>query len=519
MPDDHANFQPTFPPGPDRAPSITTMLDRTTPNRLPPLDVDDLARHGRRRQRRSRAVLACAVVALVALSAAVLGAIEPDGRNPGRTATASPPDTVEIWSEPLGSWRQVADPPFSARWDAFGGTLSDGSALVWGGHAPGNDADHLLDGAIYDPASGEWTTIPAAPLPNPAVYYATLTDDRLAVVGTASTPGGAQEGPTLAAVYDVAQGTWHEVPALESLTLERLGDDHAVWDGETLVVLRLAGDTDAPVVYRWRLGDAEWEIGATPPFGTRAFAGLGFDGTQLAVWGGSTTERPPEDSTERDPGALDDGAIYDVGDDSWQELPDSPLSPRIVAAVVWSDGRLLVGGGTDALVDPMRDDNPSSTLPDLAAYDPATESWETLDGLLGGGIGSAAHFNWDVIIPPSSFLVAPPWPTDDDSPRSFLGEAGWESAPKWDLHRLGDDLVATDADALVIDGPGAFAVQVRADANRWHPPTEAPFAVREAPTVVATGDQVLVVGGLSAETGYPTPPPPEDAWVFDLSGD
>jgi hypothetical protein len=58
-------------------------------------------------------------------------------------------------------------------------------------------------------------------------------------------------------------------------------------------------------------------------------------------------------------------------------------------------------------------------------------------------------------------------------------------------------------------------VQVRTDHDHWIDAAEPPFGNRTEPTVVTTGNKLLVVGGYEGADLQA----PGDAWVLDLSGD
>jgi hypothetical protein len=500
-------------PTPDgHGPSLTAVLERTTPPSVTPLDLDDLARRGRRRQRRRRTALAGTAVGLVALLAGV--AVTATGTNrPADVGTASAtPDGVTLTlTEPVGSWSQATDAPFGPRVGAFGGTLGDGRVLVWGGDT-GGSGQRALDGGIYDPETGEWTPIPEAPLPatpNGASISPSprLAGDRLAVVSESADGGGIR-----AAVYDVAEQRWHAAPEQAAI---QVAYDAVAWDGETLALVRLERGqvgflddpnldwrVDQPITLRWTVGQPEWQTGAPAPLGLRFGSDAAFDGTRLAMWGGTTTGAGPGAPPGPDPGAQADGAIYDLATDTWEPIAAGPLAGRIHPGVTWSEGRLLIGGGMDRLLDPGED------FRDLAAYDPASGAWETLEGPPEGGVSGSRD---DVV--GEAPIVTAGSPESSES-LAFLGPDGWEQAPLGDLRRLGDVIVGTTA---TVGNPGdrSFGLRVRAERDTWLDSAEAPFGNRMEPTIVATGDRLVVFGGAEGRGLEPR----SDVWVFDLTAD
>jgi hypothetical protein len=493
---------------------ITSLLEGTTPDDLAPIDLDSLIRRSRRRRARRRAVVAStAALAVAAIGVTGLSIVGADAGRPDVVVPAVGPDGMPL-SEPVGSWSRADDPPFSPRGDAFGGALNDGRVVVWGGHADdGDTADGaeavptgLADGGIFDPENGVWEAIPAAPVPAPTTGGASATsvqlvDDRLAVAT------GSADGRVHAAVYDVAEGRWTEAPSQVDIPLVY---DAMAWDGETLVLVRTrpgelgwAGDgrldwrVDRPVTLRWRVGEDGWTTGASVPFGLRDLVGAAFDGSRLALWGGSVGSSTPAD-----------GAVYDVGSDAWAVIPDGPLPGRFNPAVAWSNGRLVVGGGTDRLNDA------GEYLGDIAAYDPVTEAWETLPPLPEGGLADPQS-TWRYVQGEGSLLVGDTrGGSGEPEPRWYYDSGAWEQAPLGGVMKLGEFTVATLGDRANY-GSIPYEVRVGVGHDEWLDSTEAPFDSRMGATTVATPSSALVVIGGAEGTGLELQ---DDTWVFDLTG-
>lgn len=328
-----------------------------------------------------------------------------------------------------------------------------------------------------------------------------LVDDRLAVV-TGSADGGVH-----AAVYDVAESRWIEAPNQVDI---RLVYDAMAWDGETLVLVRTrpgelgwAGDgrldwrVDNPITLRWRVGDDGWATGAAVPFGLRDYMGAAFDGSRLALWGGSDGN-----STSAD------GAVYDVGSDAWTVIPEGPLSGRFHPATAWDGDRLVVGGGTDRLNDA------GEYLGDIAAYDPVTGGWEALPPLPEGGLADPQS-TWRYVQSERSLLLGD---TRDGSgepePRWYCESGRWEQAPLGGVMSLGDYILATLGDRANY-GSIPYEVRVGVGVDEWFDAAEAPFDSRMGATAVTTPESVLVVvgGAEGADLDLQA-----DAWVFDLTG-
>ena len=62
------------------------------------------------------------------------------------------------------------------------------------------------------------------------------------------------------------------------------------------------------------------------------------------------------------------GGIYHLGTNSWSELPPAPIAPRLGHQLVWYNGRLLVFGGQDSIIN--IDGFSSSHVPGAALFVP-----------------------------------------------------------------------------------------------------------------------------------------------------
>lgn len=501
---------------------------------LVPVDVPALGRRARRRRRARRGALVGGTALILLLLAAAVVVI-PRGDDASQHVVTRPDDGVGFVVEgaPVGRWMQGAAPPLSPRVAVFADRLDDGRVLVWGGvdaqQAAQGGAAGLLhfqpDGAIYDVRSDTWESIPSVPLPgghriigpSGAMFFdAQVEGDTFAIVGRSD--GGVLD----AAVYDITEQTWSVAPAQEDL--DGYGVDIA-WDGTTLVLVRTgrgylgeAFETPGPFTRRWSPGDAEWTDGAAPPLGGRSFATTAYASGELALFGGTTTslDQPGTvaDETTPDPGAVRDGAIYDIAADRWTAIPAPPPSIGDAHALTWRAGELLVGG------DASGRSIGTSRYSALAAYDPITGTWRTLASspdidshevqtrptVVGGGLPQGE--------PPlvvaegvSGFSGEHPW--------YLLGDA-WEQVP-FPALVAGDDLVVALTnlgDTSTVSHGGRAELAVRRSPGRWQPGLTAPFSGRWEAGVVTSDGRLVAISE--------APAAPEDAdqqtWLFDPEG-
>lgn len=138
-----------------------------------------------------------------------------------------------------GQWRTIAAAPMAPRYAAV--TIWTGTEMVvWGG------LDRLTlfdDGAAYNPATDTWRKIAATPLA-PAAYASSVwTGAQVLVFGgiTVVTPGGLSTPTSEGAAYDPVTNTWAPLPDLPYPSWS--ARQRLVWTG-TSVVTQITKDPD-----------------------------------------------------------------------------------------------------------------------------------------------------------------------------------------------------------------------------------------------------------------------------------
>ncbi len=514
-------------------PRIAELLAATTPRRPPAFDVADLVRRGRRRRRRAQLGTGMGAVALAVAVAAVagLGPVAPGDQ--GQVVGTRPPigEVAQAFAAaegPIGTWKPLADPPFSPRMSAFTATASDGRVVVWGGSSSADGGGTagggtLTDGGVYDVENESWEAIPPAPLPSGTSFHWTqLTEDRLMVLASPDVVGGGgsqtARSPLVGAVYDLASGEWTEIESPPTITLPVEG---VAWTGEVLALARFESgarfDVEAefvePVVERWSLHSGEWERGATPPLSQRYGPAVAFDGERLGVWGGAAQDLAHDGrSTTAD--LVGDGAIYDVAADRWESMPVSPLQPMMQGEAVWLDAGLTIAGGlVNAAESSMESDitgEPIISATGGAVFDTISQRWSRLP--------EPPHRRSDLsqgtfrIKVSEGFLTATDLRGSSPRPTLYYDQItrSWLLAPFSDLHSIDGTLVATTRSP---DNPGdeSFQVQVLAG-SAWEPATEADFVNRMDAGVAVVGQDLFVVGGAQGSDLQVT----GDAWLLSF---
>lgn len=372
-------------------------------------------RLGRRERRRRRAlVTSTAVIVAVALVGIAAVSLRPtDG--PDRAAGAatssivadrapsapsastssssaeSPP--VVTPSAEASLWRPIAPNPDGIGWE-LSAVWTGSEAFVLGRHGfaydPGNDAWRSLA-----PFPQDWTDVDTCTT-TPATCFGTgvgenpdgytfvnsivvWTGDKVLVIGgdlPAEDPGepsgcvgtGCYPGLVKSASfgYVPSEDEWQALAPPPWFVNER--SPH-VWTGGELLVWPWDIDASADPAYAYDPQQNTWRQLPDAPIAPRQNAASVWTGREWIIWGGGD-----------DDGEYADGAAYDPVTNTWRVLAEAPLSARKTTGV-WTGTEMIVmagsqGGGTNVCCG-------NSALTDGAAYEPASDTWRTLDGTVG----------------------------------------------------------------------------------------------------------------------------------------
>ena len=160
----------------------------------------------------------------------VAAASESPTPTPRPRPSRSPRPSPSPSPTPVGSWAELQPEPLDTRYNAT--TLWTGTHLVvWGGHEDQWPQRNNLavDGAMWNPETRRWTSIPPLPLPERQSSAVTWTGDAMFVWGGSDATGHRSDG----ALYEQSAG-WSILP--ESPLSPRYGAAAARWGDEVLVV-------------------------------------------------------------------------------------------------------------------------------------------------------------------------------------------------------------------------------------------------------------------------------------------
>lgn len=277
------------------------------------------------------------------------------------------------WDPRTGEWQAVPEAPVEARW-AHHAMWTGDELIVWGGTAgPDHLATCYTDGARYDPRSRDWQAIPDAPGPSRCGAQVVWTGDELVAFGghRGDGPPGPQDRHDDGVAYNPAAGEWRTLP---SAPIAPRAGGLAVWTGTELVVY--GGHTQADDVDGFDyLADGaaydpdtdEWrQIADSPLPPLRGIGGLAV-GEELMVFGG---QEPGVEGDERSTAV----AAYDPRADDWRTLADLP-GPQDTAEAVWTGDVVYVLGGGLPEPPPGEDPPDEEAAPPFMAYVAEEDRW------------------------------------------------------------------------------------------------------------------------------------------------
>lgn len=237
-------------------------------------------------------------------------------------------DDGAVYTLATDTWKPMATSPLSGR--HLSAVVWNGtSMLVWGGAGgagPGVSESPKADGAAYDPGTDTWTPLPASTLSarsGAAAAWSTTTNELL-VWGGATATGFAADG----IAYKPSTKWWR---ALDTSPLSVRAVEIYGWSGTELVVW--GGSSTIMDGARFNPFSGVWTMLPAAPFSDRGGPGAAFAGSELFLFGGTTGSF-----------FVDDGARIKMGATSWTAIPHlggTSLYGFRAGSATWSDGKKL----------------------------------------------------------------------------------------------------------------------------------------------------------------------------------
>lgn len=318
-----------------------------------------------------------------------------------------------------GGWRRLPDPPLTGRTGAVVQPVGDRVLVVggWESLCPPNadcsygDLALLDDGALLDPATGQWETISSPPFGVRDGSSAAIGDAAYLLTGCRPDAGCGGRPELLR--YDVATDRWQELG-----TTPRPSAPYArlVAVGDQLLVLADSDENRERSDYLFDPATRRWQRVPDDPlprvFDRRAVP----DGDRLLIFGSPIPSAPDQSSGAKVAAALD------LESRTWQPLPTAP-----------GQGYQVWRSGDEAWLNPHFGDDGGGVL------DLTTDRWTPfperpagwtgptdLAGVLGHGTASYEYdAGWVRDTERESWLRIPerPRPTTDGERITSVGES------------------------------------------------------------------------------------------------
>lgn len=282
------------------------------------VDVEAILKEGRRlRRARIVSMAAWGATAIVVIAIAVVNLdsfVRPDrrGTEPSRPAAI-----------PQG-WAKLPLPP----------EVRDGMSVVWAGSQlvawGGCDAaeeDHCepdASGFGFDPGAQIWSRLKGAPTAGANADGVWTGREAIFFLGS--------EDRMTGQAYDPATGTWQTIAAAP---IASRASAVAVWTGSEVMVWGGGNPGDQTVVSGAAYDPVSdtWRMIADAPLGLNLASGM-WTGREMLVFGSLLDDRNIANTKSSV------GAAYDPATDTWRELPPSDLSPQATSAV-WVADRMV----------------------------------------------------------------------------------------------------------------------------------------------------------------------------------
>ena len=254
------------------------------------------------------------------------------------------------------TWRELQPSPVGISWWPNIRALWTGGRLLVAGEVRAGEAytRHLL---VYDPAADRWESV-AFPDERRHVGAVVWTGDELLSVG------GDHNAPDATAwSYHLDSGQWRQLP---DPGIEPVEAPTGIWSGMEAIFFGgyvfQAGESPAiafsPSTNTWRAlppAPGDWYY----------FNELVWTGREVIVFSGHTG-----------PGHPDHVLIYDPGTDEWRKSSPMPMLPAERLAGAWTGERLIIWGGYATYGE--HDEDGDAVFGHGALYDPVTDTWELM---------------------------------------------------------------------------------------------------------------------------------------------
>lgn len=268
----------------------------------------------------------------------------------------SPASDGAVYDIARDTWKKMAPSPLEGR-EHFTMLSYGHSVLIWGG-------ENTPAGAIYDVKKDAWRKIADAPFTlGMEPYTSGIIGNRLLVWGI----GRTRELDPVGGIYDMTRDTWKKMAPPASI--KAIDDWPPFVYGNKFIVWGCPSAKDPKSVGAiYDMGKDEWTDITAAPIERRNWPGAVLVGPKLIIWGGCDGPVEAHTGTSRS-----DGAVYDIDQAAWKKTSPAPIEARWAPrAFVWGRKVVIWGGmGRSSSEDKF-------FFYDGAIYDLDTDTWQRI---------------------------------------------------------------------------------------------------------------------------------------------
>lgn len=268
-------------------------------------------------------------------------------------------------------WQSIPASPLVSGRSNHSAVWTGSKMIVFGGVDVSGQI--VNSGAIFDPASNQWTAINSQGAPARAYHQAIWTGQKMIVWGGLDPTGGLAAWSDSGAIYDPSNGSWTSfrgrraanavVPNRTSQTVVWTGTRMIVWGGNVTVNGR-----SIPEGGIFNPDNMSWSDIRTAGAPLR-YSGHSavWTGSQMIVWGG----KPLPGANGSAIGETNEGGIWDLATNSWtaMRVAGAP-SARTLHQAIWTGDAMLIFGGNENLQRGIKGTG--------GVFKPSSNSWSQL---------------------------------------------------------------------------------------------------------------------------------------------
>jgi len=273
-----------------------------------------------------------------------------------------------IYDVKMNTWKKMSKSPLAETY-GHSASIINNKLFIWGGFSHGGNATDK--GAIYDIEKDVWLRMKKSPLNSRGYHFSLVIDNKMLIWGGTKKIKYRTEGYRNGAIYDINKDKWTNIKASPAQWMEMSSamlfkKKLIIWGGISYYKETRSRKYDGMI---YDIEKKKWEFIASPLFRRFGHAAV-LAKNKMIIWGGFTRRKGITGADFSMGGKFhNDGAIYDIENNKWTMMAKCFLKERRGHTGVYLNGKFLVWGGA------TKSKNGRLTLDDGAIYDIQENSW------------------------------------------------------------------------------------------------------------------------------------------------